>query len=139
VGRGANITLAGTIRPTAHLAFALNGALSWIDVAPDSGGDRRRLFTAEIGRLKATYTFTSRLYARAIAQYVRTTRDPSLYLSAVLEREGSLTYSGLLAYKLNWQTVAFLGYGDNRALNEMNNYDRQDRQFFLKVSYAFQR
>jgi hypothetical protein len=139
VGRGANITLAGTIRPTPHLAFALNGALSWIDVTPDSGGERKRLFTAEIARLKATYTFTSRLYARAIAQYVRTTRDQSLYHDAVLEREGSLTFSGLLAYKLNWQTVAFLGYGDNRALNEMNNYDRQDRQFFLKVSYAFQR
>ncbi|HYK43029.1 MAG TPA: DUF5916 domain-containing protein [Thermoanaerobaculia bacterium] len=139
VGRGANVTLIGTIRPTAHLALAMNGALSWIDVTPDAGGERQRLFTAEIARLKATYTFTSRLFARAIAQYVRTTRDVSLYRSAVSAREGSLTFSGLIAYKLNWQTVAFLGYGDNRALTERNTYDRQDRQLFLKVSYAFQR
>ena len=108
-------------------------------MTPDAGGSRQRLFTAEIARLKATYTFTARSFVRAIAQYVRTTRDPSLYNTAVDEREGSLTGSVLLAYKLNWQSVLFVGYGDNRTLTETNTFERQDRQFFLKVSYAFQR
>lgn len=54
-------------------------------------------------------------------------------------RDGAWTGSFLLAYKLNWQSVVFLGYGDNRTLTDSNAYARQDRQLFLKVSYAFQR
>jgi len=138
-GRGGNLNASGIVRPTSHLALTVNGALSWLDVSPDSGGDRRRLFTAEIARLKGTYSFSSRAFVRAIAQYVRTTRDVTLYHQSADAREGTLTGSVLLAYKLNWQTVAFLGYGDNRTLSETNTFERQDRQFFLKVSYAFQR
>lgn len=139
VGTGADVSLSATVRPTDHLELIANGALRWLDVSPEPGAERQRLFTAEIARLKATYTFTARAFLRAIAQYVRTTRDPSLYNSAVDEREGSLTGSVLLAYKLNWQSVLFVGYGDNRTLTETNSFERQDRQFFLKVSYAFQR
>ena len=58
---------------------------------------------------------------------------------AVQRKDGGFDGSALFAYKLNWQTVAFLGYGDERALTEKNTYDRQDRQLFLKGSYAFQR
>ena len=138
-GRGANVTASAVVRPTDHLALTVNGALSWLDVTPDAGGDRQRLFTAEIARLKATYTFNSRTFVRAIGQYVETTRDPSLYHFAVDDKEGAFSASFLLAYKLNWQSVVFVGYGDNRALADDNTYQRQDRQFFLKVSYAFQR
>jgi hypothetical protein len=35
--------------------------------------------------------------------------------------------------------VLFVGYGDNRALSEAETFEREDRQFFLKLSYAFQR
>jgi hypothetical protein len=44
----------------------------------------------------------------------------------------------LFAYKLNWQSVLFLGYGDNRALDENEDLQRAGRQIFLKLSYAFQ-
>jgi hypothetical protein len=138
-GRGGNVTLSAVVRPTDHLTLAANGALSWLDVTPDAGGDRQRLFTAEIARLKATYTLNARAYVRAIGQYVKTTRDPSLYRFEVDAKEASFSGSFLLAYKLNWQSVAFLGYGDNRALSDSNTWQREDRQFFLKVSYAFQR
>lgn len=140
-GRGGNVTLSAVVRPTRHLAVTFDSALSWLAVTPDTGGERQRLFTAEVARAKATYTFDSRTFARLIAQYVRTTRDTSLYQSpsSVAAREGSWTGSMLVAYKLNWQSVAFLGYGDNRTLSDFNTYERQDRQFFLKVSYAFQR
>ncbi|MEP6800733.1 MAG: DUF5916 domain-containing protein [Acidobacteriota bacterium] len=139
VGTGANLILAATIRPTDHLELRANGALRWLDVTPEVGGSRGRLFTAEVARLKATYTFTSRAFFRAIAQYVRTNRDVSLYQSAVSARDGSLAGSALFAYKLNWQSVLFVGYGDSRTLSESNTFERQDRQLFLKVSYAFQR
>jgi hypothetical protein len=138
-GHGANITASAVVRPTVHLALTLNGAISWLDVTPEGGGDAKRLFTADVARLKATYTFTARSYVRAIVQWIETRRNPSLYLSPVAAKDGSLSASFLFAYKLNWQSVLFAGYGDNRAVAENETYQRQDRQFFLKVSYAFQR
>jgi len=92
-----------------------------------------------VDRLRATYTFTSRLFLRVIGQYVKTTRDPSLYTFEVAPKNGDFNGSALFAYKLNWQTVLFLGYGDNRALDESEELQKQDRQFFVKLSYAFQR
>ncbi|MEO8432680.1 MAG: DUF5916 domain-containing protein [Acidobacteriota bacterium] len=140
-GRGADLNLGATVRPTDHLAIQLNAARRWLDVTPDIGGSRERLFTAEIGRLKGTYTFTARAFFRAIAQYTRVKRDLGLYRdpSGLDAQEGTFSGSALVAYKLNWQSVLFLGYGDNRTLTETNTFERQDRQLFLKVSYAFQR
>jgi hypothetical protein len=98
--------------------------------------------------LKATYTFSARSFLRLIGQYVKTDRDPSLYTFPVSAKEGNFDGSALFAYKLNWQSVFYLGYGDSRALfPEVNfmpanpHYDllRLSRQFFLKISYAFQR
>ena len=50
----------------------------------------------------------------------------------------------LLAYKLNWQSVMFVGYGDDRELatvaaDRARRLAPLDRQVFVKVSYAFQR
>jgi len=45
----------------------------------------------------------------------------------------------LLAYKINWQSVLFVGYGDDRELSEQHELERVARQFFVKMSYAFQR
>jgi hypothetical protein len=56
----------------------------------------------------------------------------------VPEKSGDFSASALFAYKLNWQSVVFIGYGDNRALDENENLERAGRQFFLKLSYAFQ-
>ncbi|MDD5562667.1 MAG: DUF5916 domain-containing protein [Thermoanaerobaculaceae bacterium] len=138
-GRGATLTLALTSRATDHLALRLDASRRWIDVRPDGGGPRSRLFTAQVERLKATYTFNPRSYARLIAQYARTDSNPALYRDPVDARSGSLTGSALLAYKLNWQTVLFLGYGDERTLDAAGNFQRSARQLFLKASYALQR
>ncbi len=54
-------------------------------------------------------------------------------------RSGDLSASALLAYKLNWQSVLFIGYGDDRELTDLERLAPLDRQFFVKVSYAFQR
>jgi len=89
--------------------------------------------------VKGTYTFTSRLFARGIVQYVSTTREPSLYIDSVSPSSASLGGSALLAYKLNWQSVMFIGYGDNREVSDADRLEKLDRQFFVKLSYAFQR
>ena len=136
-GHGATLTLGATVRPGDHLALRLDTSRRWIDVRPDQGGPESRLFTAQVERLKATWTFNARSYLRLIGQYERTDSDPSLYHAPVEERSGSFSGSALIAYKLNWQSVLFLGYGDDRALDEDGGLDRTSRQFFLKISYAF--
>jgi len=69
---------------------------------------------------------------------VRTDRDPSLYSFPVDEHSGTLDVSALFAYKLNWQTVFFLGYGDQSALTDAEEFEPAARSAFLKISYAFQ-
>ncbi len=139
-GRGATIGLRATLRPTDHLELQLNGNRRWLDVSPDGTGPHdQRLLTAEIARLKATYTFTSRTFLRLIGQRIRNEFDPALYTFPVPERDESFSGSALFAYKLNWQTVLFLGYGDDRLLSAEDHLEPARRELFLKVSYAFQR
>jgi hypothetical protein len=57
----------------------------------------------------------------------------------VPRRSGTFSGSVLLAYKINWQSVLFVGYGDDRELSEQHELERVARQFFVKMSYAFQR
>ncbi|HEY2944339.1 MAG TPA: DUF5916 domain-containing protein [Vicinamibacteria bacterium] len=137
-GHGADVTLQGTLRPTNHLELRLRSGRRWLNVNPGTGGSSR-LFTAQVQRLRATYNFTARAFLRLIGQWVETNRDPSLYTTEVARRDGDFSGSALFAYKLNWQTVLFVGYGDNRALTETEDLVRADRQLFLKLSYALQR
>ena len=59
--------------------------------------------------------------------------------ATTVPREGTLSTQALLSYKLNWQSVMFIGYGDNREVSDADRLEKLDRQFFVKLSYAFQR
>jgi hypothetical protein len=137
-GRGGTLNLTATVNPTIHLELAAVDSHQWLHV-DDAEGISRPLFTARVSRLRGTYTFTARLFIRVIGQYVSTDRDPSLYLSPVSEHSGTYAGSALFAYKLNWQSVMYVGYGDDRDLSEFNRLEKTDRSFFVKMSYAFQR
>ena len=76
---------------------------------------------------------------RGTAQYVSTDRDPGLYAFPTIARSGTLSGQVLLSYKLNWQSVMFIGYGDDRMLSTEERFEKVDRQFFIKFSYALQR
>jgi hypothetical protein len=138
-GTGADVNLQATLRPTDHLKLDVVANRSWVNVDPGDGGGSRRLFTADVGRIKVVYTFTARTFVRLIGQIVETRRDPLLYTFSVTPKDSEFTGSALFAYKINWQTVMFLGYGDTRTLVEDNQYSKAGHQFFLKLSYAFQR
>ncbi|HEV3215170.1 MAG TPA: DUF5916 domain-containing protein [Vicinamibacterales bacterium] len=135
---GSTINASATLQATDHLALDLLENTRWLNVdGSQSAG--ARLFIQRVSRVKGTYAFTSRLFVRVIGQYVRTTRDPSLYTSSVDARSGTFGGSALVAYKINWQSVMFVGYGDDRELLGQRRLARLDRQFFVKLSYAFQR
>jgi hypothetical protein len=137
-GTGTTINLGATLNPTNHLTLALVQNQQWVNV-DNAAGAMQRLFIARVSRARGTYTFTSRLFVRGIAQYASTRRDPSLYVAAATAHEGTLNGQVLLAYKLNWQSVMFVGYGDDRELSDQDRLERLDRQVFIKLSYAIQR
>ena len=74
-GTGADIALGMTVQPTPHLELVLNEGLRWLDVT--SGGEKQRLFTARVDWLRVTYSFSARMFIRAIGQYEVTRRARS--------------------------------------------------------------
>jgi hypothetical protein len=93
-----------------------------------------------VERLRGTYSFNSRTFVRLIGQYQQTRRSPDLYTFAVDGRSAVLSGSALFAYKINWQTVAYLGYGNQSAYSvDTDDLEKAGWQWFSKVSYAWQR
>ena len=72
-------------------------------------------------------------------QWEGTRRDPALYPGTVPRKSGDLNASVLGVYRINWQTLCYVGYGDDRTLDEQARLVRTGRQVFFKISYAFQR
>ncbi len=126
VGTGATVNLGGTIRATDHLEMQLTTTREWLDL------EEGRLFSASINWLKTTYTFSPRTLMRIIAQQNEIDRRGA-------PRDRSVSLSGLYAYKLNWQTVFFLGFGDSSITGERGERIPQPRSVFMKVAYALQR
>jgi len=140
LGHGANVNVGVLLRPGDHLEMSLSNGVRWLRV--NNGADEGRLFTAQFERVRATYTFSQKMFLRAIVQNQRTNQNQALYdpTIAVDQHGGSLSSQLLFAYKVNWQTLVFVGYGDLReVMAEAGDFARGGRQFFMKVSYAFQR
>lgn len=96
-----------------------------------------RLFTVNLSELRLVYQFTSRMFARAILQYEDVERNPALFQVPVDAETRTLFSQFLFSYKINPQTVLFVGYSDNRLGLERTNLAQTDRTFFLKVGYAW--
>ena len=138
-GDGAGAALEAILRSRKHLEVKINAEHNQLDVdLPD--GRSGRVFTADLARIRATWTFTPRIFLRLISQQVETRRDPALYVDTVTEKDSELQSSVLFGYKLDWQSVVYLGYGDSRTfLTESGQREPSSREIFFKVSYAFHR
>ncbi len=140
-GTGWRATLTADLQPTNHLAFALSAARRILDVDAREDGVHLsgRLFTADLARVRAVYNFNSRSWLRLIGEWASTERDPGLYTFDVRPTSADFGGSAVFAYKLNWQTVLFLGVGDQRTEDPDGKLQPLGRQAFFKISYAFQR
>jgi hypothetical protein len=133
VGDGTTLRTQVTLAPTTHLEVQLNASRRWLDV---SGG---RLFTATVERIRANYVFSARQLVRLVAQWQDTERAPNLYRFPVARRSGGFDGSLLYSFKLNWQTVLFLGLGDERLELADGALEPTRRSAFFKISYAIQK
>ncbi|MFH1763814.1 MAG: hypothetical protein ABIF09_06450, partial [Gemmatimonadota bacterium] len=99
-------------------------------------------FIANLSQLRAVYNFNVRTFLRAIVQYQNIERNPENYTFAINRETRNLFTQLLLSYKVNPQTVLFLGYSDNaRGMltpeRLRTDLARSDRTFFLKLGYAW--
>jgi hypothetical protein len=138
-GKGTTLIGSLTLHPNDHLELRGNASARWLSVDDPTLG-AGRLFLAQVERLRASWSFNSRAFIRLIGQYQLTSRDPSLYTFAIDARSEQFNFSSLVAYKVNWQTVVYLGYGDNmRYATATDQLEHSGRQAFAKISYAIQR
>jgi hypothetical protein len=106
----------------------------------ERGGDWA--FIANLSQVRAVYNFNVRTFFRLIVQYQNIERNPEMYEVDVDREVKSLFTQFLFSYKVNSQTVVFLGYSDNAqgmltpefALTDLTRYTRT---FFLKLGYAW--
>jgi hypothetical protein len=137
-GHGATIVGQVIVRPNDHLALQADASDRWLDVNP-AGGRSGRLFVANVARLKTTWSFSSRSFVRLIGQFTQTRRDSLQYAFPVSPRSADFGGSALFAYKVNWQTVFYAGYGDARTfVATTDRLEPSGRQFFTKLSYSLQ-
>lgn len=134
---GDNLELGGAVRFNLglHLRTRLSHNFQRLDVP---GG---RLFTANLTQLSTVYQWNVRTFVRAILQYTDVERTRELYTALDpedVERQTERLFTQLLfSYKLNPQTVVFLGYSDESRSAERIDLTRASRTFFLKLGYAW--
>ncbi len=114
-----------------HLSVKLEHTWERLDV------DAGRLYTANIAQLHFVYQLSRRMFIRTIAQYIDYDRHESLYVDEVDPEERHLFNQVLFSYKINPQSVLFLGYSDNHFGYRDVNITQTDRTFFAKIGYAW--
>jgi len=96
-----------------------------------------RVYAANLVQGKVIYNFNTRCFLRALLQFQDLQRDPDMYGVSVSAKTRQLFTQFLFSYKLNPQTVLFLGYSDNGRATPGIDFTRTDRTFFLKIGYAW--
>jgi len=96
-----------------------------------------RVFTANLFQARLIYNLSVRTFVRAIVQYRSVDRNVAVYTVPVDEFDEGLFGQFLFSYKVNPQTVVFIGYSDNQAGTQSFDLTRTNRTFFAKVGYAW--
>ena len=116
-----------------NLLLRLRGTMSSLDTQ-----DGETIFDARLVDSRLTWQFSVRSFLRFTFQYRDVERNPDVYLDEVDERSKSIGRQLLYSYKLNPQTVFFLGYSDSYLDNDdLDRLTAEDRTWFMKIGYAW--
>jgi len=121
--------------PTHQLALELDYNFRELEV------DDQTLFTAKSADAKISYQFDIKSSVRLVLQHVNVERDLALYNTP---SDYDAVYKGfntqlLYSYKVNPQTLVFVGYADNGYQDDdLKRVERTGRTVFAKFSYAWQ-
>ncbi len=130
--QGSNIVFnAGIVWKTGrHVSISLDHVVEWFKI------DAGRLYTANVSNLKLVYQFSGRAFLRAILQYVNYNYNVDNYTFPIDSQFKSLFSQVLFSYKINPQTMLFLGYSDDHYGIGYIPLKQTNRTFFLKIGYA---
>lgn len=97
------------------------------------------VFTAKLLDTRFTYQFSVRSFIRLALIYSDIDRNQSNYINrTVHSNRRSLATQLLYSYKLNPQTLFFVGYSDNAFANDnIDDLTRDSKTVFMKFSYAW--
>jgi len=99
--------------------------------------ESERLYTANQSEVRLAYQFSKRMFLRAILQYVDYRYNTAMYIDEVDPEYRHLFTQFLFSYKINPQTVLFLGYSDNYyGYGGGMGLPQVNRTVFLKIGYA---
>ena len=116
-----------------NLLVRFQGVLAHLET---ESGDT--VFDATVADLRMTWQFSLRSYLRFTMQHQDIERNLDVYIDTEDARTRETGRQLLYSYKLNPQTVFFLGYSDqyvdDDSLNEMT---ASDRAWFMKIGYAW--
>jgi len=130
------------IRPTfnwnvnQHLEFKLKQTYRQLDA------DNANVFIARLTDLRTTFQFNVQSFLRFSFIYNNTSRNPNNYLyedpDDIDSHSKSVSTELLYAYKINPQTVFYLGYSDHhQAEEDFSELEQDERSLFMKFSYAW--
>jgi len=106
--------------------------------------DGKRLFTANQYDIRFGYQFNMRSILKLVVQYTDIERDADMYdYDDIDDRPHKISkhFSTQLiySYKINPQTLFFVGYSDGGYQNDnLDSLERDQRTIFTKFSYAWQ-
>ncbi len=130
-----------------NIKTSINHVRSWLDV------DNGELYKARLTDFRFSYQFDIRSRLKVSVQHLNLTRSPDLFneryrvvddLSNYMFEDIDTTFKTLAlqliySYKVNPQTLVFLGYSSKGYQDDSVSRVKEDqRSFFAKFSYAFQ-
>jgi len=116
-----------------HLLLKFQATL--VDLDTQEG---EQIFDADLYDLRLTWQFNRRSFIRLTAQYQDIERNVEEYIDEADANTRTLGRQLLYSYKINPQTVFFLGYSDNHLDDDaLNTLEETDRTFFMKIGYAW--
>lgn len=119
-----------------HLEVKLEQTFRQLDAEGEN------VFIARLTDLRTTYQFNVQSFLRLSLIFNNTSRNSNNYLYSApedVERHSkSLSSELLYAYKINPQTVFYLGYSDQHYSDEtIQDLTQEQRSIFMKFSYAW--
>lgn len=96
------------------------------------------IFDAAVHDVRLTWHFSVRSFLRVTTQWQDVKRNQDVYVDTVDARERDVGRQLLYSYKINPQTVFFLGYSDALLDDDsLTGLTTTDRTWFMKVGYAW--
>lgn len=116
-----------------HLSIEWDYTLSRLDT---QAGEE--IFTANLNDVRFKYQFDIRSFLRLTVQHTDVERNPAVYVDPVDARTRDLGLQLLYSYKVNPQTVFFVGYSEAGFQDDnLPSIETFDRTAFVKLSYAW--